>query len=809
MAFPNQITTNPNLTFGEIPIAFPLPNGVLETAAATRYAPLIDFNAPLHIRMCKSVDSGTAWAEMDAANAPVVPADGAGGSGWTEVYQFINACMDPATKIIYSCYFDPGTFNIALAPFDTVTDKWLPSIVSTLSYLPQAQGESFTFGSFVTVFRPVDKAVWIWFYAGSATANDAITVWGAKCLVTVAGTGTWDLALTPMAGTPLDGIAYSQGGAGIDNGGNIHYWIVRRYVGLNATAHLTVDGLGNINGYVIDTGGAGFRAAGFNIPVTQSDSLIGAAKAEASVDGGSITALDISSWIGQAWNPAIDSISISASPNNYQLVHYVLHPDDSIAGPQLVVNGGITQIIQTSAINCTPGNTLLSTYQIGPSTGATRHILRAIAGDAPVWEDLAPAQIQEPSSAVCISIVHSAITALDYVVFAIRSTGLPPHLYSYFYATSTGIGNPFSAPVLIGTEPGGVNSAGGDLVAGIFDDLGLIFPFGPGGVFGAIGMGFWELSVGPPPVVTATLTLAKTVSPGGQAIATDFILSASGPVDISGAGGVGPSVVSPGVYNLAETPVAGYQSAGWSLAGGGTLVGNILTLAAGDVAIATIINNPVQKPTAGGGVYFPRFLNKTLLANQIAHTAVPAPLYWLYDFPNDFDVCLSREWRLYNQIDPTLLSCARKPDCFCGEQGSRPWVEPPSGAVTFNPDKAIPLPAPAAVDVVVLSFRVPIAYDGIILAQYHAYRGQGTFVEASGDIVWRVSANGRYLRDMGNMQVSIGSPQTLSPCPGGLWLHSGDLVEYVVSAPNGSGALPLPGQGFILAGLHGWFWPRT
>jgi hypothetical protein len=223
----------------------------------------------------------------------------------------------------------------------------------------------------------------------------------------------------------------------------------------------------------------------------------------------------------------------------------------------------------------------------------------------------------------------------------------------------------------------------------------------------------------------------------------------------------------------------------------------------------------VAKATMGGGTFFPRFINKTLLHAQIARVVVDkvyrefAPLSWLYDFPNDQDICLSREWRLYNQIDPTALACARKPDCFSGEEGARSWVEPPYGAVTFNPDKAISLPAPAATNVVVLSFRVPIAYDGILLAQYHVYRGQGTFIEASGDIIWRVRVNGRYLRDMGNMQLSIGSPQTLSPCPGGLWLHSGDLVEYVVSAPNGSGSLPLPGQGNILAGLHGWYWPRT
>lgn len=214
---------------------------------------------------------------------------------------------------------------------------------------------------------------------------------------------------------------------------------------------------------------------------------------------------------------------------------------------------------------------------------------------------------------------------------------------------------------------------------------------------------------------------------------------------------------------------------------------------------------PPVKATVGGGTYFPRFLNRNLVDLQLSHHY--PPMSWMLDFPNAFDICLSREWRLYNAIDPKALACCHKPECF-NESGVKPWVDAPYGAATFNPNKAIPLPDPATIDAVVLSFRVPLGYDGIVLGQYQCYRGGGTFVEGSGDIVWRVRVNGRYLRDMGNMQFTLGSPQRLSPCPGGLWLMSGNLVEYVVSAPNTSGSLPLPGQGNILASLHGWFFPR-
>lgn len=184
------------------------------------------------------------------------------------------------------------------------------------------------------------------------------------------------------------------------------------------------------------------------------------------------------------------------------------------------------------------------------------------------------------------------------------------------------------------------------------------------------------------------------------------------------------------------------------------------------------------------------------------HFEFLAPLNLL---PNDYDLCLLRDWRQFNKIKWRPIT---KAAIAYSEEG---WDAEgtPYGTIVFNPDRAIPLPAPGDGNVPVLSFRVPVAYDGLILGQYQAYRGSGRFIEGSGDLVWRVRVDGRYLRDMGNMQTSLGSPQRLSTCPGGLWVQSNSLVEYLVAAPNLSGNLPLPGQGFILAGLHGHFFPRV
>ncbi len=174
--------------------------------------------------------------------------------------------------------------------------------------------------------------------------------------------------------------------------------------------------------------------------------------------------------------------------------------------------------------------------------------------------------------------------------------------------------------------------------------------------------------------------------------------------------------------------------------------------------------------------------------------------------PNPYDICLLKDWRRYNRIDWNAVVGKNYLKPFAEE----PWDEEgtPFGAITFNPSKSILLPNPALTDVVVFSFYVPVAYDGIILGQYHTYAGAGVFVEGSGDIVWRVRVNGRYPKDMGNMLTTQGSPKTLSAVAGGAFIHSHNFVEYLVSAPNTSGLLPLPGQGRILAGLHGYFYPR-
>jgi hypothetical protein len=96
-----------------------------------------------------------------------------------------------------------------------------------------------------------------------------------------------------------------------------------------------------------------------------------------------------------------------------------------------------------------------------------------------------------------------------------------------------------------------------------------------------------------PPVASLTLVKSVVNTENGSAVATDWTLYADGPTDISGAGGVGPSTVTPGDYILTEsTGPARYDASAWECTYG-TLNGNVLTLANGDSAVCTITNTYV------------------------------------------------------------------------------------------------------------------------------------------------------------------------------------------------------------------------
>lgn len=176
---------------------------------------------------------------------------------------------------------------------------------------------------------------------------------------------------------------------------------------------------------------------------------------------------------------------------------------------------------------------------------------------------------------------------------------------------------------------------------------------------------------------------------------------------------------------------------------------------------------------------------------------------------NQFDGCLLAE--------PVWLRCLEpEPPCcvpaFADPGKGDGWEtndfdEMPRHAVRFFPRGQITTPAPAAGDVPVLTFSVPLGYDGVITAHFHAYIAGNQLMAGSGDIVWRLRQQNIYPKHLGAMTLELGSQAHPFPVDGGLRLQSGQSVTYLVNVPNLSGAI-FVGASWILCGLEGWLFPR-
>ncbi|WP_262848630.1 VWA domain-containing protein [Mumia quercus] len=94
----------------------------------------------------------------------------------------------------------------------------------------------------------------------------------------------------------------------------------------------------------------------------------------------------------------------------------------------------------------------------------------------------------------------------------------------------------------------------------------------------------------------ARLTLEKVVfnENGGTAVIGDWTLTATGPTTISGVTGeaaVTDAEVSAGAYDLSEAGPPGYTASDWTCGGGGVIEGSTITLANGEAATCTIVND--------------------------------------------------------------------------------------------------------------------------------------------------------------------------------------------------------------------------
>jgi hypothetical protein len=114
-------------------------------------------------------------------------------------------------------------------------------------------------------------------------------------------------------------------------------------------------------------------------------------------------------------------------------------------------------------------------------------------------------------------------------------------------------------------------------------------------------------------------------------------------------------------------------------------------------------------------------------------------------------------------------------------------------------------PIYSGLDVAIGQVVVPNGYDGVINRVIFGFTGNG-FTDFTGDIVWRVRIGNRFARNLGAVTNTYGDFATAFQVPGTdvIRLISQQTITLIGNIPTGS---PVS-DGYVTAGVFGWFWPR-
>ncbi len=225
-------------------------------------------------------------------------------------------------------------------------------------------------------------------------------------------------------------------------------------------------------------------------------------------------------------------------------------------------------------------------------------------------------------------------------------------------------------------------------------------------------------------------------------------------------------------------------------------------------AILSGNSNQFLNGTAGGGLtsYF------FGLAAPVAAAVLPqisagfvGPFTRDYLTPNKWDCCLQEEIPLMRTVDFEPPACPIPTPQECGECHANgdepPWDERTNQSQQLKKFGSIVTPAPG--DALVMTFKVPLGYAGVIRSLVTMYTGTG-FIQGSGDIIWRLQIARRWAKDYGNLQVQLGS--TREPFPTDIYLVSGQIVSWYVNVVNASGQIQV-GNSRIACFVNGWVYP--
>lgn len=176
--------------------------------------------------------------------------------------------------------------------------------------------------------------------------------------------------------------------------------------------------------------------------------------------------------------------------------------------------------------------------------------------------------------------------------------------------------------------------------------------------------------------------------------------------------------------------------------------------------------------------------------------------------PNYYDQQLGRDYTVMDSMRRSgLLQAICCPATYSGN--NPPWIVMPPGGKRFQDIGNLSvLDMTEETETNVVSFVVPDGWDGVIVSHFNVAITNNQFVEASGDITWRIKQNRRYVEDYGNITTSLGSLQAPNVLyRGGFRLLSHQTITYTATLAAGAQARLGPGR--IICGLFGWFYPLT
>jgi len=226
------------------------------------------------------------------------------------------------------------------------------------------------------------------------------------------------------------------------------------------------------------------------------------------------------------------------------------------------------------------------------------------------------------------------------------------------------------------------------------------------------------------------------------------------------------------------------------------------------VNISKAIAYAIVAPLEGENVT--KTLAYSILSGQLVQSSLPSAA----GSKRRLDTCKKENWWdrcLYEEMSKFARIQFPPPLCAmpAGLRDLLPWDDETSAlpyqAKRFSPVGSVRTPLPADGDKVVVSLTVPMGYDGFLTGAYWFYAGRG-FTQGSGDILWRIQVNQRYLKDFCNIPFMLGSPQLPFPLTEGQIALCGQTIRGIVNAPNLSGLIQ-PGSMIVFA-LLGFFWPR-